>query len=58
MFEDFFEKQIEYEAIQPGIILGAVDLICGQCGAVSTHQPNTDGSCRYFCPACGVANDV
>ena len=40
MFEDFFEKQIEYEAIQPGIILGAVDLICRQCGAVSTHQPN------------------
>jgi len=58
MFEDFFEKQIEYEAIQPGIILGAVDLICRQCGAVSTHEPNTNGSCRYVCPDCGVANDV
>jgi hypothetical protein len=58
VFEDFWEKQIECEAIQPGIILGAVDLICRGCGVVSTHEPNADGSCRYFCPACGVANDV
>lgn len=58
MFEDFLEKQIEYEVIQPGMILGAVDLICRGCGIVSTHEPNADGSCRYFCPACGEANDV
>ena len=58
MFEDFFEKQIEYEVIQPGIFLGAVDLICRECRAVSTHEPNADGSCRYVCPTCGVTNDV
>ncbi len=58
MFEEFLKTQIEYEVIQPGIILGAVDLICQQCGAVSIHPPNADGLCRYVCPACGVANDV
>jgi hypothetical protein len=58
MWEDFLKKQIEYEAIQPGIILGAVDLICRGCGVVSTHEPNADGSCQYVCPVCGVANDV
>lgn len=58
MFEGFFDKQIEYEVIQPGMILGAVDLICRECGAVSTHEPNDDGSSRYACPACGMATGV
>ncbi len=58
MFEEFFEKQIEYEVIQPGIILGAVDVICQECSAVSTHEQNVDGSCRYICPVCGMASDV
>lgn len=56
VFEDVFAKLIEWETIQPGIILGAVDLICQECGAVSTHEPNDDGSCRYVCPTCGMAN--
>lgn len=58
MFGEFLEKQIEYEAIQPGIILGAVDLICRECMVVSTHEPNADGSCQYVCPTCGMATDV
>lgn len=58
MCEEFLEKQIKYGTIEPGIILGAVDLICRQCGAVSTHEPNDDGSCRYVCSAFGEANDV
>lgn len=58
MIEEFFEKLIKYEAIQPGIIFGVVDLICQRCGAVSTHEPNVDGLCRYVCPACGDANTV
>ena len=58
MWEDFLKNQIEYEVIQPGIILGAVELICRGCGVASTHESNADGSCRFVCPVCDMANDV
>ena len=49
MFEDFFEKQIEYEAIQPGIILGAVDLICGALPVAWQMTCRLAGPPRNFC---------
>lgn len=58
MFDDLFDKHIEYEVIQPGIILGAIDLICRACGEVSVHEPNSDGSCRYLCPVCGAEEEL
>ena len=58
MDKDFVKTVLFLEAIDPGIVFGAVDVVCRTCGETSVHQCNADGSNTYECPLCGMMTEI
>jgi hypothetical protein len=58
MGDDFVESLVRLESCLPGSVFGVVDIACNQCGQVSTHRPNANGSTKYICPTCGATVEV
>ena len=57
-FDDFMDDVVEYESVMPGIIFGTVDVVCNQCGEITTHEANQDENNSYQCPRCRSFTEV
>jgi formylmethanofuran dehydrogenase subunit E len=53
-----WDEIIEMECVMPGSVFGTVDVVCDQCGEITTHEANQDGNNSYQCPDCGSFTEV
>ena len=53
-----WDELIEMECVIPGIVFGTVDVVCDQCGELTTHEANQNGNNSYQCPDCGSFTEV
>jgi hypothetical protein len=56
--EWFLDTVARLESVAPGMVFGAVDVVCCGCGETSSHTCNADGRNAYVCPHGGVRNEL